>query len=131
MEAKEYLERVKKIDIIIKNKLKEHRRWVEVAEGLGVSSTSDKVKSSRNLHQIPNAIGSYIDIESEIAELQNERKAIIHTIEKLPPDEYEVLYKLYVEDLTIKEVAYQCGRSYDWVKVKKRYGLIMVQELIG
>lgn len=130
MEAKEYLERVKKIDIIIKNKLNEYRRWVEVAEGLGGFSTSDRVQASRNLHQIPNAIGSYIDIESEINELKRERKAIIHTLEKLPPDEYEVIYKLYVEDLTPKEVAYQCKRSYDWVKVKKRNGLAMVQELI-
>ena len=63
-------------------------------------------------------------------ELQKERKAIIHTIEKLPPDEYEVLYKLYIEDQTLKEIAYHFGRSYDWAKKKKKDGLARVQEMI-
>ena len=130
MNAQEYLNRVKKIDVIIKNKLKEYNRWVEVAEGLGGVSAGDKVQASRNLHQIPNAIGNYIDIESEIKELKREKAEIIHTLEKLPPDEYEVLYKLYVEGLSLKEIAVQCQRSYDWARIKKKKGMALVQELI-
>ena len=130
MTAERYLEQIKKIDAIISNKLKEYKRWVEVAEGLGGMSMGDKVKTSRNLQQIPDAIGRYIDIEREIAEHNRQRAAIIANIEKLPRIEYDLLYKIYVEGFSLKEIAHHLDRSYDWVRWKKREALNRLQVIL-
>ena len=130
MTAEEYLGQVKKIDAIIKNKLRDHANWVSVAEGLGGASVGERVQTSRNLTQIPDAIGRYIDIEREIKKLKQERQAVIDTIEKLPTYEYEVIYMLYVQDVTLKEVAYHFGRSYEWAKAIKRKAIRHIQEVL-
>ena len=130
MTSEKYLQQIKKIDIIIVNKLRDHARWVEIAEGLGGASDGERVQSSRNLHRGADAIGNYIDIEAEIRSLKRERQEIIETIERLPSAEYELVYRLYVQDYSMKEIAYQLGKSYEWVKVKKRRALQLVQALI-
>lgn len=130
MTAEEYLGLIKKIDAIIVNKLRDHAKWVEVAEGLGGASVGERVQSSRNLQQMPTAIGNYIDIEGEIRALERERQEIIYTLEQLPYTEYETLFLLYVGDQTLKEVAYYFKKSYDWAKAKKRTALQHLQEII-
>ena len=130
MKATTYLDRIKKIDAMINNKMRDHARWVEIAEGLGGASDGERVQSSRNLHRGADAIGNYIDIEAEIRSLKRERQEIIETIERLPSAEYELVYRLYVQDYSMKEIAYQLGKSYEWVKMKKRRALQLVQALI-
>lgn len=130
MTAEEYVKRLWKIDRIVNNKLLEHARLVGVAEGLNGASIGEREQSSRNLQRIPDAIGKYIDIESEIRALELERQSIMQTIEKLPAYEYEVLYMLYVKDQTLKEVAYAFGRSYEWAKAKKRKALNLLQNIL-
>lgn len=130
MKAITYLERIKKIDSMIRNKLRDYDRWVGVAEGLGGASDGERVQSSRNLHRGADAIGNYIDIEAEIRSLRRERQEIIETIERLPSTEYDLVYRLYVQDYTMKEIAYQLGKSYEWVKLKKRCALRLVQALL-
>ena len=130
MTAEQFIQRVRHIDIILQNKLKEYKRWVDTAEGLGGISTGDRVKTSRNLTKIPDAIGRYIDLENDIARLQRERAEILRVLESLPADEYDLLYKLYVEDFKMKELAYFHHRSYDWVKKKKRLALRNLQRII-
>jgi len=130
MNAETYLDRIKKIDAMIKNKLRDYRRWVEQADGLGGAALGERVQSSRNLHRGADAIDTYIDLEREINALKKERRSIIQTIEQLPSAEYDVIYKLYVEDFTLKELAYHFGKSDRWVKLRKHNGLVLVQGLL-
>lgn len=130
MQAEKYLEQIKKIDAIISNKLKEYKRWVDVADGMGGFSVGDRVLSSRNLHKGSDAIAEYIDIESEINALKARKKAILDTIQQLPYTEYEILYKIYVEGYMLKELPSQFDRSYDWVRMKKRKALEMLQDIL-
>lgn len=130
MTAEQYLDRIKKIDAMIKNKQREHWRWEEVADGMGGASDGERVQASRNLHRSADAIGNYIDLEREIDALKQERQTIIHTIEQLPSTEYDLIHKFYVQDYTMKELAYHFGKSYDWVKAKKRRALMMVQTML-
>lgn len=127
MNAEAYLDRIKKIDAMIRNKLRDYQRWAEVADGMGGAALGERVQSSRNLHRGADAIGNYIDIENEIKCLRFEREAIITKIEMLPPDEYTVIYGLYVDGYSMKEIAYTEKKSYDWVKRKKREGLALIQ----
>ena len=130
MTAEKYLEQILKIDAIILNKLKERKRWVDVAESMGGFSVSDRVQASRNLHRGADAIAEYIDIDREINELKKRKNEILGTLQQLPLDEYKVLYKIYVDGLMLKELPSQLDKSYDWVKKKKRVGLKLVQDII-
>lgn len=130
MTTEEYLDQIKKIDAIIIHKDEEYRRWSELASGLGDFSVTERVQSSRNLHQIPDAIAKYIDIEREIEELKRKRAEIIKTIEQLPSVEYKIIYKLYVKDYTRKEVAYDFGMSLEWVKKRKNKALRLIQKIL-
>ena len=130
MTAEEYVMRVKMIDDEITDALKDHARWVEVAEGLGGDSVSERVQSSRNLQKSATAIGNYIDIESEILLLKQERQEIINTIRQLRYFEYKVIVMFYLQDKTHKEIAYHFKKSYDWSKTTKRKALRHLQEII-
>jgi DNA-directed RNA polymerase specialized sigma24 family protein len=130
MEALEYLGRVKKIDAMIINKYRDYRRWVEIAEGMGGVAVTERVQTSRNLQQIPNAIGRYVYIEREIDALKAERLAIIATLERLPHAEYKILYMLFVEDYLLKELPSHFHMSYEWVKVRKNRALDLLQNIL-
>lgn len=130
MTAEKYLEQIQKIDAIIINKLGDHRRWVEIAEGIGGFSVGERVQSSRNLHRGADAIGNYIDIESEIKALREQRQGMIDTIEKLPCDEYKVIYKIFVEGYMLKEIPSLFDKSYDWAKKTKRDALRNLQDIL-
>jgi DNA-directed RNA polymerase specialized sigma24 family protein len=116
---------------MIKNKMRDHARWVEIAEGLGGAALGERVQSSRNLHKGADAIGNYIDLEREIESLHSERQRIIQTIERLPAEEYDLIYKLYVEDYSMKEIAYSKKKSYDWVKFRKQSALRHLQGILS
>ena len=130
MTAEQCLQQIKRYDYIIANKLKEYRRWVEVADGMGGFSVGDKVQSSRNLHKGADAISNYIDIEREIDELKKKRQELINTLQLLSPIEYDILYKLYIEDYVLKELASEFHKSYTWVKEKKRKALGHLQDIL-
>ena len=80
MSGKEYLQQIKKIDTMIRNKSYEVKRLKE----LGLT------------------VGSVIE---DMSELEIERAKIIKTIEQLPEAEYDVLHKVYVQYETLQEVA--------------------------
>ena len=117
MRAETYLDRIKKIDVLILNKMREHRRWVDSAEGLSGAAFGERVQSSRNLHRGADAIINYTVLEGEINALETEKQNIIHTIERLPSVEYDILHKLYVGKYdkkldrmqydSLKDIAYQ------------------------
>lgn len=144
MRAEEYLDQIKKIDEMILNKLDiikgkndDYNLWWERASGLGGVSESERVQSSRNLQQIPDAIAKYMDIEREIERLNQQievlkqkREDIIKTIELLPSIEYKIIYKLYVKDFTMKEIAYNLHMSYEGVKKRKNKALRFIQNII-
>ena len=128
MTAEKYLEQISKIDAIIINKLKDHKRWVSIAESVGGFSVGDRVQSSRNMQRGSDAVLRYIDIEREIIALRQKRQDIISTIERLSVNEYKVLYGIYVEGKMLKECTF--GMSYEWAKTAKETGLAHVQEII-
>jgi DNA-directed RNA polymerase specialized sigma24 family protein len=130
MNAEQYLKQIKKYDYIIANKVKEYQHWVDVADGMGGCSTGDRVQSQRNLHKGSDAIAKYIDVESEIKELRRKRQEILNTLQRLDPIEYEVLYKIYLEDLMLKELCSIFNKSYAWVKNEKKKALKHLQEII-
>lgn len=133
MRAETFLDRVKKIDVLILGKMREHRRWVDSAEGLSGAAFGERVQSSRNLHRGADAIINYTVLDGEIKALEAERQNIIRTIERLPSEAYDVLHMYYVgkydkkldrmQYATLKDIAYKYKISYDGAKKKKQRAL--------
>lgn len=131
MTAEQYLEQVKQYDVIIINRMRDYKHWVEVADSLGGFSVGERVQSTKNLQKGSDAIATYLDIDNEIKELRRKRQNIIDTIQALPYDEYDVLYKLYVEyNYSLKVITVEKNRSYSWAKEKKKQGLEHLQEIL-
>lgn len=118
MEAKKYLERIEKINVLIRNKTIEKKLH---KESLSVTSTKwggERVQSSGNPQRMEASIIKYIDFEKEIDEsievLRKELRSIMQTIEGLPVAQYDVLHRVYVQKLSFKEISFECGKSESW-----------------
>ena len=126
--AKEFLGQIKKINVMIENKLAEAERWKSVALGItsggtdvkinGVIHQMDKVQSTGSQQKMADAINKYVDLEAEINadidKLIDTRKNIIETIELLEAEKYDLLHKVYVQGFTLDEVAAMYDFSYSW-----------------
>lgn len=130
MRAEEYLQQIKKLEVMIKNKTAEKKRWVSIAESCGNYTDSERVQTTGNPHKVSDAIATYIDLETEINRLKAERNEIIKTIESLPTLEYDVLHKIYVQDWSLTEIADIYDKSYSWATKVKSRALSLVQAIL-
>lgn len=136
MTAKEYMSQLEKLDAIIENKIREKERWQEIARGTGSSfSDAERVQSSGNPHKMQDAVIRYIGLENEIEryidKLVDTRQEIISTIEQLNATHYDVLHKIYVQRLSLKEIAAIKGQSYSWVTTMHGRALQNVQRILN
>lgn len=134
MNARELLERIEHIDTMIKNKSIEKILFKESISYTASSFGGEKVQSSRNLHKMEDSMAKYLDfeqdIDSSIFQLWEERKEIISIIEQLPTAYYDVLYKLYAQRLSFKEVAFECGKSESWATTAHGRALKALQKIL-
>ena len=145
MTAKEYLNRLKKLDKLIENKLAEREQWYAMATSTTAAyapETGVRVQTSGSKQQMANAMDKYIDIgkqiDSLIDKLYDERKQIIGVIEELETTEYDVLHKMYVgvvKDerryyMDFNEIAILYDKSYSWATWIHGIALKNVQRII-
>ena len=149
MEAKEFLEQIKKIDKMIKNKRFEREQclndamnmtsggkgvWVKLPKGKYEWQNMEKVQSSGRKDPMGDAVSEAIDnmdeITAEIVGLEQEKKEIIKVIEQLPVDQYAVLHLIYVQGFTLKAAAIEEGRGYNWAKNNNKKGIASVQKIL-
>ena len=132
MQAKEYLLQIKKLDRLIQNKLIEKEQWQAIAEG---ASSSDKVQSSGNPQRMADAISNYLDIEDEIKAtiktLVVTKREILKTIEQLDTDEYDILHKIYLQGLSLYDVADMYDKSYNWATTTHGRALKHLQNILN
>lgn len=130
MTAEEYILQIDRIDRIITNKTADVLKWRERAKSLGGFSSGERVQESKDPHSVEDIISKYLDIEEEIKVLAFQRQSIIKTIERLPVDEYDVIYKFYVLKIPYKELVYDLSKSYTWIKEQRKMGLDRIQEIL-
>lgn len=118
MTAKEYLLQVKKLDMMISNKLQEVEHWKCIATSTNASGDGERVQASGSQQKMADAVARYMDIEREINaaidELVDRRQEIITTIEQLPVTEYDILHKVYIQNIDFYDVADGYNKSYSW-----------------
>lgn len=136
MKAKEYLQQVKKIDKLIENKLIEKEQWFAIATGTTASSDDgDRVQSSGSQQKMADAVCKMVEIQEEINNLIDmyidTKQGVIKTIEQLPADEYDVLHKIYIQDMNMNDVADVKNKSREWVRQTHGRGISTVQRFLG
>lgn len=134
MKAKEYLQQVKKLDVMISNKIAEKAHWMAIASSTGAFSTTEKVQSSGSQQKMADAVDRYIDIEREIDEqidkLVDTKNELLGTIEQLDAIEYDLLHKIYVQYRPLNEVADSYGKTYSWATTVHGRALKNVQRIL-
>lgn len=145
MRAKEFLQQLVKLDMMIENKLIEREQWKSIAMGStsgggadviinGVAHKMDKVQSAGNPQKMADAVAKYVDLEVEIDtvidELVETKKDVIATIEMLAPIEYDLLHKVYVQRMELDEVAAIGNKTYSWATTTHGRALKNVQKIL-
>lgn len=115
--AKGFLRQIRKLDALIKNKIAEREQWKAIALGTSMQ-LNERVQFHGNQQKMAHAVEKYIDIEKEIDQciddLIAKKQEVISVIEQLKASEYDILHKVYVQNLTLEEAAYSCDKSYSW-----------------
>jgi DNA-directed RNA polymerase specialized sigma subunit len=134
MEAKEFLRRFKKLDRLIENKTIELLQCKESCLNITSKLGGERVQGTGNPHRMADAIAKYVDLEREIKEhidnAMSAKKEITDIIEILNADQYDVLHKLYIQKMTFKEIAYECGKSESWATTVHGRALKVVQKIL-
>ncbi len=135
MEAKRYLSQIRKLDKLIENKLHEAERWRQIATGTTQQTDSERVQSGGSKHKMEDAICRYLSAEDEVNDAINSlvslKQEIIHDIEQLSINEYDVLHKKYVQFKELYEIAVEVDKSYSWVKAVHGSGLANLQKILN
>lgn len=135
MNAKEFLRQIKKLDRLIENKLIEIQRWKDIANNTTANLSGERVQSSGNPQKIADAICRYIDLEREINQdidkLVDAKKDVIGVIEQLNATEYDIIHKIYVQHLTLEDVADAYDRTYSWATTIHGRALKHVQNILN
>lgn len=131
----EFLQQIGKYDVIINNKLIEVEQWKALAESTTSVLTPDKVQTSGSKQKMAEAVEKYVEIENEINEyihkLYDAKKDVLSKIEQLEPVDYDVLHKIYVQFMTLQDVADAYVKSYSWACKRHTKALENLEEIIS
>lgn len=135
MDAKYFLNQVKKLDLQITNKLIEKQQWHDIALGITANMDGERVQSSGAKSKMADAIDKCIDMEVEIDSLVDRlidiKKDVVSTIERLDsPTEYDLLHKRYIQFMSLQEIADHYGRDYTTITTAHGRALKNVQALL-
>lgn len=134
MKAKYFLKQIEKLDKMIKNKMIEQEQWRSIAMGTTAPMGGERVQSSGSQQKMADAVERFVEIEKEIDEcidrLVETKKDVISVIEQLNATEYDFLHKVYIQFLTLQEVADIYDKSYNWAKTINGKALQKVQRIL-
>lgn len=130
MKAKEYLQRLKRLDTVINQKIKEleELRTMSTSVG-GVDYSKERVQTSPSgdapyVNTVARMIDLDEEINREIDEFADEKHKIINQIQGLKnPDYISLLFKRYVEYKSLEKICVEMNFSYDYIKHLHGYAL--------
>ena len=134
MDAKTFLRQIEKYDMMIENKLIERVQWKAIATNTTAHNDGVRVQSSGSQQKMADAVEKFMEIEREINVLVDKlidaKQNVISVIEKLSATEYDVLHKIYIQRLTLDDVAYAKNKTYSWVTTVHGRALQSVQRIL-
>lgn len=136
MDAKKYLQQVRKLNVLIEQKRKQVKNLKEFAESITVPMDKERVSSSpTSLDKIGEIVAKIIDLENEIncdidkyIELKKEVIGVIDSVEDARL--MNLLYERYLNFKTWDNIAAGMGITYQWVHILHKIALKNVQKLV-
>lgn len=145
MEALIFLQRLKKLPKIIENCELQKKAWedraynttsggvsvkIENKQGKEEIHNVEKVQSSSSSDPVGVAVPNYVDIERKIEGLKAEKEKSESILEQLHPNQYDIIYKFYILDFFIYEIADSLNKSTSYIEKTKKKGLENLQILL-
>ena len=121
MTAKQYLSQIRKLDMMINQRIDEAEALIEIAVGLrSPELKQDVIQASPSGDPIGNAMNRYIDLQREINDMidqfVNLKHKIIGEINAVPDTRYsELLYHRYVEHMSFAQIAEVMHYEYKYI----------------
>lgn len=121
MVTKDYLNQIKRLNLMISNKLVELEQLQTMATSVTVSSEKENVKSSGDQDRLGSAVAKIVDMENEIDALIDKyvarKKDIISQIDTIVDDRYyNILTSRYVHGWSYEKIADSMNYSMKQVK---------------
>ena len=121
MDTKSYLMQIRRLNMMINNKLLELENVQTMATSITVSSEKENVKSSGEHDKLGTAAAKIVDIENELNELIDsyidKKKVIISQIDKIDDDRlYNILTERYVHGWSMEKIADSMNYSLRQIK---------------
>ena len=130
MKAEEFMQQIQKVNSMLENKRLEKEQLMAIATGTTVQ-IREKVQTSGTKQKMAEAVNSYVDLENgDIKELIKQREEVIRVIEKLNAKHYDVLHKIYVQNIDLTDLAAAYDKSYSWATTTKARALDSLQKLL-
>lgn len=119
MKAKEYLQQVKKCEIIVRNKQREIDSLYAILKSVTGTWKEDVVQNgSSSENKMGDTIAKIVDLQAElnrdIDTLIDTKRAVLCVIERLDPIYFDLLYKRYFMFETWERIACEMGYGYQW-----------------
>lgn len=134
MNAEIYLLQIIASEQKIEDKMDEIKRLEALADNISPHLSEVKVKSTPNPHRAQEVWARIADMQSEllsdIDDLIDLKKEVKKTLEKLPPSEYDVLYRFYVIRQSIQLIATKTHYSRPTIYKIKQRGIEMLQKIL-
>lgn len=130
MRARDFLEQIERNEVLIKNKLAEREYWFDMATSTTANMGGIRVKSSGNSYAMQNQTVEIALINEEIEKLKRDISYRISVIQRLKPNEYDLLHKVYVQHMSVKAVSVDAKKSYSWATSLHKKALDHLQKLL-
>ena len=120
MSAKEYLMKIRTIDMLIDTKIEQVKMLRDRLTSIGSPIVGDKVQCSPDPDKFTNTIAKIIELEEEINRdidrLVDYKREVRGIIEQMTEDiEKIILYKHYFEGKSFEQIAVDCNYSWRWI----------------
>lgn len=122
--------RVEQLREIIENKIEERKQLYQDATSTGSLIGGERVQTSGTAGKMTGIIEKYVELDRQINKHMDEMMEIIHTIELLGHDEYDVLHKKYVQGMTLRDVARKREKAYSTTAHTHSRALRHLQEIL-
>jgi hypothetical protein len=130
MDAKRYLQQIEMYCCKIKNKQEEKAMWQELATGTSIAMGGERVQSSGAKDKMARCVAESVTIDVEIDMMKEKIREIIKTVEALSVEAYDILHKIYVQELSHKELLVCYQKSSSWVKDAHKKALEELQTVL-
>lgn len=137
MTAKEYLQQIREMESIVKNKMVELYQLKCLATSITAPPDREAVQTSGISDKVGDIGARIVDLEREIMaqidEFIQKKQECIDIIERVRPlndIQYNILHKKYVGNKTLREISEEECYSYDYIRELHGEALKKVMEIM-